>query len=159
MGDRADLDEQLHDLAAGTTVLPLRARMLEVGLTDAPGLEQHHLHRQRLATNRRLDDAAVVEAHDPFILAKLRRHAQHSGLSAQVEKLKDVVNSELAKGSFDRHAYALTRGERMRCRSAAVRMSRRARRAYSVAGPSSTTFSQRAIASRYRCCSTRMAPS
>ncbi len=41
----------------------------------------------------------------PSSLAHLRRDAQHSRLSAEIQQLEDVVDAELAKRSLDRHGY------------------------------------------------------
>ncbi len=40
-----------------------------------------------------VDDASRIEVHDTFVVAQLRRNAQHARLPAQVEQLEDVVDA------------------------------------------------------------------
>ena len=91
--DRAAVDEEIDHAArlAGLRLAPARA--LEILRRDAVGLQQRRLDRPRLAANRRLDDAAAVEEHEPFVTAHVRRDAQHARLPAQVEQLEDVVDA------------------------------------------------------------------
>jgi hypothetical protein len=53
--------------------------------------------------------APTVEQHHAFVVAQLRRDAQHSRLPAEIEQLEDIVNAELAERSLDRHRYAFAR--------------------------------------------------
>src|SRR2546423_1741809 len=60
----------------------------------------------RPAANARVHDASAVEIDDAFVVAQLRRHAEHARLAAEVQQLEDVVDSKLTQRSFDRHPSA-----------------------------------------------------
>ena len=57
----------------------------------------------RVAADLRGDDDAAIEVDRPLVVPQLRGDAQRARLAAQVEQLKDVVDSQLAQRSFDRH--------------------------------------------------------
>src|SRR6185437_9584094 len=100
-----------------------------------------------IAAYRREHHRAAIEVHCALVVAKHGRDRERARLPAEIEELEDVMNPELAERSLDRH-YATCRLWKIRSRSADVRDSRRARRARSPSGSSSTTRCQVAIASR-----------
>jgi len=78
-------------------------RRREILVTDLARLSQNPFDRRRIAANAGVQHLAAVEEHVALVVAELRRHTQCASLSAQVEQLKDVMNSELAEWSFDGH--------------------------------------------------------
>jgi hypothetical protein len=79
------------------------SRLREIRFADASCVQQGDLGWNRHAPNGGLHDAPLIEEDDAFVLAKVRGHAEHARLPAQVEQLEDVMNAELAKRSLDRH--------------------------------------------------------
>src|SRR4051812_25798754 len=108
------------------------ASTLQITLGDLPRLHQHRAERMRIRANDRRDHSAGLEVHDAFVVPQRGRHAQRAGLPAQVQQLEDVMDAEFTKGTLDGHYAAGSRATKMRCRSVAVRVSRRARRAYAL---------------------------
>ena len=139
-----------------------RARaLLEVGFGDATGLHSASSVGERFAADRRLRRRGRRRRRPglhPRAFRTTRAACPSSGSDRAAERRRECRAREAVLRSPSASAPRGPRLDRMRCRSLAVRISRRARRAYSVVGPSSMTRSHRSIASRYRCCSTSIAP-
>jgi hypothetical protein len=99
------LTDKAKDLAdaARITFLLHRAGAIEISLADLAGPHEHIPQAVGIASNRREHDGAALDEHHALIVAQRRHDAERSGLPAQVEQLEDVVDSELAQRSFDRH--------------------------------------------------------
>ena len=79
--------EHLFDLGIQGT------RGLEIVLGDLARLQERQLEGHRLGLHMRVDGASRIEVHDTFVVAQLRRHAQHARFPAQVEQLEDIVDA------------------------------------------------------------------
>jgi hypothetical protein len=75
----------------------------EVGGRRFSGLLEDRSEKMGVALHRRGDDHAGVEVHASLVVALGRMHTQSPRLPAEIEKLKDVVDAELAERSLDCH--------------------------------------------------------
>ena len=95
-------DENLTDATLVTRALH-RGGAREIGRGGFPRALENRAQQMRIALHRGRDDGARVEVDAPFVVSLGRSYAERSGLPAQIEKLEDVVDAELAEWSFDRH--------------------------------------------------------